>query len=144
MTTIFPGWRAVGRALMAARKRVGKDGFERTWDERGSEWLFTWSHENTLVTLSFKPGDDAYRLGGDGDGMWFTDGFFGGAVDTLRVLAALGLVDNDIAYAADERYGRCAVCGRLAQWVPPAGTFAERWCHLDPTRPYHKPEVADV
>jgi hypothetical protein len=126
----YPHWRAVGRALMAARKKVGKDGFERTWDERGGEWLFTWSHENTLVTLSFEPGDDTYRLGVDTDGMWLTDGYFGGAQDTLRVLAALGLVDNGIAYAADQRYRKCTRCDRLARWWE--DQMGPRWVHVTP------------
>jgi hypothetical protein len=135
----FANWRNVGRAMLEARRSEGVT-VARARDEQSGERVFTWATDGMIVTLSFEDGDDAYRLGVDGEDVWLTDGFFG--EDTLRVLAALGLVANEIASAADERYGKCTRCGRLIQWVPQAGPFAARWCHLDPTRPYHKPVVA--
>jgi hypothetical protein len=137
----FPHWRAVGRAMRWARQQEGvtvepptrgipirtrrytgpADVVASVTTVSGSTWFKTFS--GVVGSAHVHPNN---------------------AAEALRVLAALELIRADIAYAADERYGRCEVCGRLAQWVPPSGQFAARWCHLNPNRPYHRPEVADA
>jgi hypothetical protein len=136
---IFPGWRSVGRAMLEARRREG----------------VTVERPKRVGMVSIRtyrgPADAVVQVKHYHQAAWFKtfSGITGAtsvdpnhAAEALRVLAALDLIPADIAYAADERYGKCTRCGRLAQWVPQAGPFAARWCHLDPTRPYHKPVVA--
>ena len=143
---LFANLRNVALAMREARTRVGEDGFTRVRDEFSDERVFTWVTDSMIVILAFEDGDDAYRLGVDGEGLWLTDGFFG--EDTLRVLAALGLVANEIAYAADERYGKCKRCKRLARWWPAEAHASARWVHqmTDDERfinyPAHLAEVA--
>lgn len=135
----FPGWRNVGRVMRWARQQLGTT-VERSRDEHSGERVITWSRELDYIVIAFD--GDTYQLGIDTEDNWLTDGHFESASAVLRVLAALDLIPAHLAEGDDERYRRCETCGRMAQWAPPAGPFAERWCHLDPKRPYHKPEVA--
>jgi hypothetical protein len=124
----FSHWRNVGRAMLEARRREGvtvEPG--GAWRRGDTRVLVTDSRRGLIIDLP--------------EGRYLDTGHLD-AGQVLRVLAALDLIRADIAYAADERYGRCVRCGRPAQWVPPEGQFAARWCHLDPKRPFHKPEVA--
>lgn len=135
----FAGWRAVGRAMLDARRREGVTVTHDPDAWHGHEWV-----RNSADTVSVHTGQRGCSVTVDLAGGRHVESGGMDAATVLRVLAALDLVPADIAYAADERYGRCQVCRELAQWVPPSGQFAGRWCHLDPDRPYHRPEVADV
>lgn len=147
----FPHWRNVGRAMLDARRREGATAPRVLRDnERDSmhiQLAWTFQDGRTVELWRWRSGDGGIDLavkpapGPGRPGMFAGLDRLGDAATALRVLAALDLIPADIAYAADERYGRCVKCDRLAQWVPAEGQFAARWCHLDPTRPYHKPEV---
>ncbi len=136
---LIPNWRNVGRAMLDARRREG------VTVERPKRVGMV------LIRAYRGPQDAVVQVKHYHQSAWFKtySGVTGAtsvdpnsAAEALRVLAALDLIPADIAYAADERYGRCVQCDELAQWVPAEGQFAARWCHRDPTRPYHKPEVA--
>lgn len=133
----FPHWRSVGRAMFDARRREGVTVTRHPDAWHGYEW-----DRGSADLVSVHTGQRGCSLMVDLAGGRHLESGGMDATSALRVLAALDLIPADIAYAADERYGRCVKCGRLAQWVPAEGQFAARWCHLDPTRPYHKPEVA--
>jgi hypothetical protein len=142
----FANWRAVGRAMLEARRRGGvvadakaTVGLAVVIENR---WRFLDRAVITMVTATHAVGYDRTDVEISRRDVKMTFYAVSDAAELLRVLAALGLIPAHIAYAADERYRRCEICGRVAQWAPPAGPFAERWCHLDPKRPFHKPEVS--
>lgn len=129
---LFPHWRAVGRAMLDARRREGVTvdvttvtGYYLT-DVTENRW------RSALATVEVRPGEggtyvDIHRIDYAAVNFWPVRD----AAEVLRVLAALELIPADIAYAADERYGRCEKCGLLAQWVPPSDDlFPGRWVHV--------------
>lgn len=151
---IFPNWRAVGRAMLDARRREGVTGpltaqeNSRTWDRTE----LTWTHEDgRSVEIHWTKGHPEVWLDVKRKPQRGRPANMAGLIDiadaatVLRVLAALGLVPNHIAYAADERYGRCEVCGRVARWWN--DKLAPRWVHVKPgavTGPAaHMAEVAE-
>lgn len=140
----FPNWRNVGRAMLDARRRKNVRSVVTTISGVFAKDLIEhcWDTASVTVTAQHVPGGSAVDLRVTKTDVEFKAWGVTDPAEVLRVLAALDLVPADIAYAADERYGRCQVCGELAQWVPPSGQFAGRWCHLNPDRPYHRPEVA--
>lgn len=141
---IFNHWRNVGRAMLDARRREGvthtrtimldsldEVSIDHLWSRTdGTSVWITWITSRELVDI---------RAGGAVSECALSD--WDNAAQALRVLAALDLIPAHLAYGDDERYGRCEVCGELAQWVASVGPFADRWCHLNPTRPFHTPEV---
>jgi hypothetical protein len=139
----FSHWRAVGRAMLDARRREGVTA-PRTAVDNGD-------HESTGLGLTWKRADGLtvelwwLRIGSNVDVAvkypheWTESRPYGqfvgvdnasNAATVLRVLAALELIRADIAYAADERYGRCVKCGRLAQWWPAEACSPARWVHV--------------
>jgi hypothetical protein len=138
----FAHWRVVGAAMRWARQQEGvercvftEDGIvEQTWmrDEQADEvtlgGLGTLAHSLT-IDLADGRHLEAVHLP---------------AVDILRVLAALDLIPARLAYAADERYGKCQRCGRLAQWWPAEAEAGERWTHVTRLRFDLNPHPAEV
>lgn len=138
----FPHWRAVGRAMLDARRR----GFTPERVKAGHWTRFTWDQDGTGVTIYVRPDRPVCQFVADFGKGWINRSTFDDAATVLRVLAALELIPADIAYAADERYGRCVKCGLLAQWWPAEAESGERWVHVSPWpadgHTYHRPEVA--
>jgi hypothetical protein len=147
---MFANWRNVGRAMLDARRREGVTAPLTALDnERRRVVILDWRRDGINVRVAWRRGEQMpidigvnFPERDDETAPFAGMDSIDDAGQALRVLAALDLIPAHLAYAADERYGKCQRCGRLAQWVPQAGPFAARWCHLDPTRPYHKPEVA--
>jgi hypothetical protein len=141
----FPMWRAVGRAMLDARRREGVTAPRVALDEHRGRYYTAliwkladertvelwWRHSGRgRVDLAVKypekaPGESTPFTGMDN---------IESAATALRVLAALDLIPVDIAYAADERYGKCEVpgCRRIARWWRPEGGAAGRWVHHPP------------
>jgi hypothetical protein len=128
----FPHWRAVGRAMLDARRREGVTVDTTTV----TGYYFAEVTENRwrseLATVEVRPGEggthlDIHRINYAAVNFWPVRD----AAEVLRVLAALDLTPADIAYAADERYGRCQVpgCKRIARWWPAEAHAAGRWVH---------------
>lgn len=124
---IFPGWRAVGRAMLDARRREGVTvtRYPDAW--HGYEW-----DRNSADTVSVHTGQRGCSLMVDLAGGRHLEAGGMDAATVLRVLAALELIDARIAYAPDERYGRCEVCGRLAEWWAAEAGAEDRWVHAEP------------
>jgi hypothetical protein len=104
--------------------------------------LVRWDRGASYVSIRPLPDDVHVRAGHStaAIGLGTTD-----AAQVLRVLAALDLIPADIAYAADERYGKCLRCDRLAQWVPPTDDlFPSRWVHVKRLRFDGQPHMPDV
>ncbi|HEX5772222.1 MAG TPA: hypothetical protein VFY11_14780 [Nocardioidaceae bacterium] len=140
---IFPNWRAVGRAMLDARRREGVTvtRYPDAW--HGYEW-----DRNSADTVSVHTGQRGCSLMVDLAGGRHLEAGGMDAATVLRVLAALDLIPDHLAYAADERYGRCGRCGRLAQWWPAEAGSPARWVHVSPRLAsdglgYHRPEVAE-
>jgi hypothetical protein len=151
---LFPNWRNVGRAMLDARRREGITGPRTVLDNRrGAPAVeLTWEREDGLevrlwrlrsgwrrpdLGIRFPERDDDTSLFAGMDGI-------DNAGQVLRVLAALDLIPADIAYAADERYGRCKRCGLLAQWWPAEAEAGERWVHVTRLRFDLNPHPAEV
>lgn len=140
----FPGWRAAGRAMQWARQQDGVT-VER---DRDGAW----------VSRRWRSGDpaDHVELGGAGslahsltidlaDGRYIESAHLP-AVEVLRVLAALGLIPDELAQVRDERYARCVTCNGVLYWRAGRHGLPDRWGHLD-RRAYldggtHRAEVA--
>jgi hypothetical protein len=153
---LFPHWRNVGRAMLEARRREGVTG-PLTAQENTHNWNLvelTWTHEDgRSVEISWRKGEAAVwvdvrrkpRRGLPANMAGLVD--IDDAATVLRVLAALELIPADIAYAADERYGRCQVCGSLAFWVSEPDPWGPGWYHYPPRNPtkpdHHWPRVSD-
>jgi hypothetical protein len=141
---LFANWRNVGRAMLDARRREGVTvntvSGHKTWQaDVGTVEARPSSTSGLLV--------DVYKADYTATNFWPVRD----AAEVLRVLAALDLIPADIAYAADERYGRCEVpgCERIARWWHPEGGADGRWVH-HPTRPAlhgsknHQAVVTDI
>lgn len=136
----FSHWRNVGRAMLDARRREG------VTVERPKRVGMV------LIRTYRGPQDAVVQVKHYHQSAWFKtySGVTGStsvdpnsAAEALRVLAALDLIPADIAYAADERYGRCVRCGRLARWWD--DELGARWVHVDVMaafRDSHRAEVA--
>lgn len=124
---IFNHWRAVGRAMLNARRREGVTVTHDSNAWHGYEWV-----RNSSDTVSVHAGPHGCSLMVDLAGGRHLECGGMDAASVLRVLAALDLVPADIAYAADERYGRCQVCGLLAQWWAGEAEAEPRWVHTEP------------
>jgi hypothetical protein len=127
----FANWRNVGLAMLEARRREGvtvEPG--GAWRRGDARVLVTDSRRGLIIDLP--------------EGRYLDTGHLD-AGQALRVLAALELIPADIAYAADERYGRCEVpgCGRLARWWPGEAEAEPRWVHTEPwlVTDHHTAEV---
>ena len=126
---IFSGWRAVGKAMLEARRRkvshaAYAGGLAHTTENR-------WHLDNVVVSanrLTDHPEkvDVEIRTGDTHVTMWPAPD----AATVLRVLAALDLIPAHLAAAEDERYGRCVKCGKLARWWN--DRLAARWVHVQP------------
>ncbi|GIE30131.1 hypothetical protein Ait01nite_031760 [Actinoplanes italicus] len=150
----FPHWRAVGRAMLDARRREGVTAPRTVLDNRrGAPAVeLTWEREDGLTVglwrlRSGRSGPDLgvrYPDRADGTNLFAGMDSIDDAGQVLRVLAALELIPADIAYAADERYGRCVKCGRLAQWWPAEAGADDRWVHDVRLRFDGNPHEAEV
>lgn len=152
---LIPNWRNVGRAMLDARRREGITAPRTVLDnERRRVVILDWRRDGINVRIAWRRGEDMPLDIGvnfperDNEtapfvGMDSTDN----ATQALRVLAALDLIPAHIATAADERYGRCETCGRLAQWWHDS-PFYPRWVHVPPMSAaqagVHRAEVADI
>lgn len=142
---LVPNWRNVGRAMLDARRQDGVTvTLKRYQHGYGSYRMFTWNGpDRQRVTVgSVLNSEHLTAIAGDRHCDLDAD-----AATVLRVLAALELIPADIAYAADERYGRCERCGLLAQWWPAEAEAGERWVHVTRLRfdlNPHPAEVADA
>jgi hypothetical protein len=124
----FAHWRAVGRAMLDARRREGVTvTLKRYQHGYGSYRMFTWNGPDRQRVTVGSVLNDLHVTAIFGDRHCDLDA---DAATVLRVLAALELIHADIAYAADERYGRCEKCGRLAQWWPAEACSPARWVHV--------------
>jgi hypothetical protein len=138
----FTGWRAVGRVMWYARKQedvertvIGENGrlIEMTWRGPGHSYVGVVDLGGEAVSLTL-----ASRTGGLVDGDKLT------AAEALGVLAALGLIPDELARVRDERYGRCKTCGELCTWDSGHDMWVPRWLHCDPFRGQgHRAEVAE-
>jgi hypothetical protein len=145
----FSHWRAVGRAMRWARQQPHIQADSTTIVDLAKVTDNRWRSvpNGTRVVARHAVGYDRTDVEVGRKDLDLT--FFGvaDAAEVLRVLAALKLIPADIAYAADERYGRCVKCGRLAQWWHDS-PFFPRWVHVPPlsaARPgVHRAEVADI
>jgi hypothetical protein len=142
----FPHWRNVGRAMRWARRQEGLQGPEIFDRPFGRRYLWGWFSDGQTVSVNVTWGIGfAVKLRGPRS--MELDGR--NAAETLRVLAALDLIPADIAYAADERYGRCEVpkCGLLAKWCPAEAGAKGRWVHAEPWLVMgpnaHQPAIAE-
>jgi hypothetical protein len=143
---IFPHWRAVGRAMLQARRREGvtveRDNkivgcvLMRYHTYRGpADALVVVKHFEQSTTF------DTYS-GVTGSANVYPNS----AAEALRLLAALDLIPAHLAEGPDERYGRCVKCGRLTRRWDDFGTT--RWVHVIggaerfADYPYHPAEVA--
>ncbi|GGN40378.1 hypothetical protein FHR83_007051 [Actinoplanes campanulatus] len=150
----FPNWRAVGRAMRWARQQKSvtaprfvldnvrdSTALELAWklaDGREVEvWRWRSGNGGIDLTVKHKPVHGKPELYAGMDGIR-------DAAEVLRVLAALDLIPADIAYAADERYGRCVRCGLLARWWPAEAEAGERWVHVTRLRFDLNPHPAEV
>ena len=137
---IFPGWRAVGRAMLDARRREGVTVTRDPDAWHGYEW-----DRDSADTVSVHTGQRGCSLMVDLAGGRHLEAGGMDAATALRVLAALDLIPDQLAAGPDERYGRCQVCGRVARlW----NDFAEpRWVHIQPwavTGPHaHRAVIAE-
>jgi hypothetical protein len=139
----FANWRNVGRAMLDARRLGSAFQIDTEVPETTAyRWAYsarrvmlqTWSGAQDFTVEARTPAGSRLRI------------HTASAAEALRVLAALELIPADIAYAADERYGRCEACGLLAQWWPAEAGAEDRWVHVSPWpadgHGYHQPEVA--
>ncbi len=135
----FANWRNVGRAMLEARRREGVTAPRTAVDNRrGAPAVeLTWERADGLkVELwrlrSGRSGPDLgirYPDRADGTNLFAGMDSIDDAGQVLRVLAALDLIPQHFAaaaIAADERYGRCEVCGRLARLWAVTGPAAHR------------------
>ena len=142
----FPHWRAAGRVMLDARRR----GIKRTRHREPLaldhvattlEWRRPDGH-SVLVSLMSHCELFDVRAGGPVKDCYMSD--WDDAGEVLRILAALDLIPAHLAEGPDERYGRCATCGRVARWWSYLGQ--PRWVHIQPwavTGPApHRAEVA--
>jgi hypothetical protein len=147
VTAVFPGWRNVGLAMRAARQQpdVRIDALtvislakvtDNRWQWPGTRVIATHAVGYDRTDVEISRADAKLTFYGVSD-----------AIELLRVLAALGLIPAHLAEQPDERYGRCARCGRLAQWWHDS-PFFPRWVHVPPlsaAQPgVHRAEVADI
>lgn len=130
---IFIGWRAVGAAMLEARRRQGvrpvvtsgglADTTESRWYLGGvmvsANRLTEWPER---VDVEIRVGDTVQQV--THVTMWPAPN----ADTVLRVLAALKLIPAEIAYADDERYGRCKHCKGVVRRVANEG-WPVRWNH---------------
>jgi hypothetical protein len=134
----FPHWRNVGRAMLDARRQEGVT-VERV-RVPGARY-HVWARGDTKVTVDHTEHSAGFAF--EDPNSQFEQ-FHADAAEALRVLAALELIPADIAYAADERYGRCERCGLLAQWWPAEAEAGERWVHVTRLRFDLNPHPAEV
>lgn len=139
----FPGWRAVGRAMLDARRREGVS-VERP------------KRVGVVIIRTYRgPADAVVQVKHYQQAAWFktfsgitgsTNVYPNSAGEALRVLAALDLIPAHLADGPDERYGRCEVpgCRLLAEWWPVEAEAEPRWVHVEPwlVTDHHRPEVA--
>lgn len=141
----FANWRNVGRAMRWARQQEGVIQGPAKFDQPfGREYVWGWWADGQTVRVHITWGI-GYAVVLRGPRLLRIDQGVDPA-GTLRVLAALDLIPAEIANAADERYGRCQVCGRMARlW---ADLDTPRWVRIQPwavTGPHaHRAEVADA
>lgn len=148
-------WRNLGRAMRWARQQEGVTAPRTALDNRRDAPAveLTWQREDGLTVSLWRlrsnrllP-DLSINFPDRPDGSGKVSGIDGvdSATEALRVLAALELIPVEIAYAADERYGRCQACGRMARWWADLDTPS--WVHIQPwavTGPAaHRAEVAE-
>lgn len=135
----FPGWRAVGRAMLDARRREGVTAPRVLRDnERDSmhiQLAWTFQDGRTVELWRWRSGDGGIDLavkpapGPGRPGMFAGLDRLGDAATALRVLGALGLIPDHLANAVDDE--QCATCGSVLHWWPPEGRSPGRWQHLD-------------
>lgn len=129
----FPNWRNVGLAMRWARQQahIQADATTMTSIVKVTDNRWRSVPNGTRVMARHAVGYDRTDVEVGRKDLDLT--FFGvaDAAEVLRVLAALGLIPNEIAYAAEERYGRCAKCDQLVRWSPPSGDlWPGRWFHV--------------
>jgi hypothetical protein len=135
----FSHWRNVGRAMLDAR-RLGST-FSIDTEGLGLaayRWAYsarrvmvqTWEDSGEFIVEARTPAGTRLRQ------------LTTSPAEALRVLAALDLIPADIAYAADERYGRCVRCKRLARWWD--DELGARWVHVDVMAAFRDSHRAEV
>jgi hypothetical protein len=139
----FSNWRNVGRAMRWARQQEGVIQGPATFGQPfGREYVWGWYADGQTVRVHITWGI-GYAVTLHGPRLAsITQGVKPAQV--LRILAALELIPADIAYAADERYGRCVRCGLLAEWWAAEAGAEDRWVHAEPwlVTDHHQAEVA--
>lgn len=121
----FPGWRNVGLTMRALRQQEGVQGPAIKNHPFGRSYSWGWPKTGQVVTVTVTWGI-AYSITSRGPLDFRLNNPT--SQHALRVLAALELIPANIAYAAEERYGRCK---RLTEWSPPAGDlWPGRWFHV--------------
>lgn len=142
-------WRNLGRAMLDARRREGVT-VQREKMQVGAVLMHVRTYRGPADALvQVKHFQQAVSFETFSGWTGSANVSPNSAGEALRVLAALDLIPQHFAaaaIAADERYGRCQVCGRLARlW---ADLDTPRWVHIQPwavTGPHaHRAEVADA